>query len=101
MVKRDVYLPPLVVQPFLKVPQPRPPEITGCLGEEGRQMSFIYLLDVWMTALTKHLPDILIWQLPGGKAFPAVKTYDGKMHEVCRGILRACWTEVGSKPAKS
>ena len=59
-----IYLPSLVIKTLLKVPQPAVPEVAGRLCEEGRKPGLVYGFHIWMPTLSKHLPHILIGQLP-------------------------------------
>lgn len=62
--RQSTYHAALVVQALLEVPESVLPEMIGTLAQEGCQLGVKQVLNVRMSALSKHGPDILILQLP-------------------------------------
>ena len=88
----------LVVQALLEVPQSVLPEVIGTLAEERGQLGVIQALNVRMSALTKHGPDILILQLPVHLTRLGVMQNSGLdmdmmtlVSAVPSDVLKPCW----------
>lgn len=64
----------LVVEPLLKIPKPALPEFVTSLCQKWSKLCLIYLLDVWVLAFPKHLPEVLKRQLPAQPNIPSIWT---------------------------
>ncbi len=91
----------LVVQALLEVPQSVLPEVIGTLAQERGQLGVIQALNVRMSALTKHGPDILVLQLPVHLTRLGVMQNSGLdmvalVSAIPADVLKPCWVTVNA-----